>query len=93
MKAFKWLAAGAMALALCGCTSPAEDETVKEDDALVSVEDSSALKEESAEASAADENGGEDVDYGTPENGDADTSIVPTSAEEVMETEDQTENS
>lgn len=93
MKTLKWLAAGAMALSLAACTTPAEDDTVKKDEDVVTNEDQSALDKAKDEDAAADENGGSDADYGTPEESDADTEEVPTNADEVMESEDQTENS
>ena len=92
MKFFKLLAAGAVALSLGACTTPAEDKEVKDDETKVTEKDQAALDKAAREDAAADENGGADEDYGTPENSDTDTTDVPTTADESMESEDQTNN-
>ncbi|MCF0245566.1 MAG: hypothetical protein HUJ55_01945 [Ileibacterium sp.] len=72
MKYFKLLAAAAMALSLYGCTSgtPAQNEEVKEVETEVTEKDGKDVDKALKEDAAADENGGADADYGTPENKD-----------------------
>ncbi len=90
MKYAKLFLAAACALSLAACTSPAEDEEVKKTENVVDEDDKKAIDEAQKEDAAADENGGMDADYGTPENSDSDTKEVPTTADEQQEDEQET---
>lgn len=82
MKYMKLLAAAALAMSLGACTStPAEDSTVTNDENKVVEDDKNSVDKSIDQDKVIDENGGNDVDYGTPDSADK-TNEVPTTADE-----------
>lgn len=94
MKYAKLLAAAALAISFVGCSSEpaAEQKEVEKTEDVVTDQDKDAVDKANEEDKVIDENGGQDEDYGTPENSDSDTTEVPTTADEQQAPEQEQNN-